>query len=121
MSESVALRLRRHLDPETLLPSLRGRMESERNQRASERIWKFELSPWTPVPVCVSAGPTPSALGETGQGNGVRESACCSASLRAADKDHHECQALTFVTDNRRTSGQIKIWSLVFGCHLQKK
>ena len=29
------------------LPSLRGRMGSERIQRASHRIWKFQLSPWT--------------------------------------------------------------------------
>ena len=38
--------------------------------------------------------PTPSACGETGQGNGVRGSAYCSASFSTADYDHHECQAL---------------------------
>ena len=63
---------------------------------ASKRIWKFELSPWTPVPVRVSVAPTPSAFGKTGQGNGIRESTHCSASLRATDYDHHKCQALTY-------------------------
>ena len=33
------------------------------------------------------------------QGDGVRGSAFCSASLRAADCDHHECQALTLSTN----------------------
>ena len=37
---------------------------------------KFELSPWTPVPVRVSIAPTPSAFafGEAGQGNSIRGS-----------------------------------------------
>ena len=60
------------------LPSLCGRMESE-------RIWKFELSPWTPATVRMSIASTPSAFGEAGQGNGVRGSAYYSTSLRAAD------------------------------------
>ena len=65
MSESVARRLRHRADSRTLLPSLRGWMGSERIQRASERIWEFELSEWTPVPVRVSVAPTLSAFGET--------------------------------------------------------
>ena len=95
MSEFVAQRLvAPHWLPQTHLPALRGRMVSERIQQASERIWKFALSTWTPVPVCVSVARTPSTYGETGQGNGIRGSAYCSASLYAADYDYHECQAL---------------------------
>ena len=69
-------------------------MGSERIQRASERIWKFEQSPWTLVPVHMSVAPTPSRFCETEQGNGVQGSAYCSASLCAADYKHHKCQAL---------------------------
>ena len=82
------------MTPEHSSPHCVAEWGSERIQRVSELIWKFELSPWTPVPVRVSVAPTPSAFGETGQENGVRGSAYCSASLRAADYDHHECQAL---------------------------
>ena len=56
--------------------------------------WKFELSPWTPVPVCVSVASIPSTYGDTGQGNGIQRSAYCSASLRATDYDYHNYQAL---------------------------
>ena len=69
-------------------------MGSERIQRASEQIWKFELLPWTQSLFTCSVAPTPSAL----QWNRARElcrgSAYCSASLRAADYDHHKCQAV---------------------------
>ena len=94
MSESVAQSLQHRVDSQTLLLSLCGQMESERIQRASERMWKFELLPWTPVPVCMSIAPTTFAFGERGQEKGVWGSAYCSASLCAADYDHHECQAL---------------------------
>ena len=47
MSKSVAQRLAAPRWLPTLLPSLRGRMGSERIQRASKQILKFELSPWT--------------------------------------------------------------------------
>ena len=72
-------------------------MRNVRIQRASKQIWKFELSPRRgphAVLVRVSVAPTPSAFGETGQGNGVRGSAYCSACLRTADYDRHECQVL---------------------------
>ena len=83
-----------HSGSRTLLPSLRGRMGSEQIERASEQIRKFELSPWTLVPVPVSVAPTPSAFGKTGQGNSIQGSTYCSASLRAADYNDRECQAL---------------------------
>ena len=51
MTQSIACH---SVDSWTLLPSLRGWMGSERIQGASEQICKFELLPWTPVPVrCV--------------------------------------------------------------------
>ena len=46
-------------------------MGSARIQRASKWIWKFELSPWAPVPVCRSIASTSSTFGDTGQENGV--------------------------------------------------
>ena len=51
------------------------------------------IETWTPVPVRVSVAPSPSVFGQTGQGDGVRGSADCCASLRSADYDHDECQA----------------------------
>ena len=57
----------------------------------SLKIWTVAMNL---VPVHVSIALTPSAFGETGQGNGVQGSACCSASLCTADYDHHKCQTL---------------------------
>ena len=45
--------------------------------------------------MCLLHTPTPSALGETGQGSSVQESVYCSTSLCAADHDHDKWQALT--------------------------
>ena len=56
----------------------------------------FELSSWTPVPDRVSIAPTPSAFGETRQGNCVWESVY-SARLCAADYGHYERQTLTHI------------------------
>ena len=75
------------LTPEHSSPHCVAEWGSERIQRASELIWTFKLSPWTPVPVRASVAATASVFGETGQGNGIRGSAYCSASLRSADCD----------------------------------
>ena len=96
MSESVAQKL----EPPHWLPipehssplRLRGRMGSERIQRASERIKSLNCRRG-PDPGPCSHLPHPFLA--TQQGNGVQGSAYCSASLRAAaDYDLHECQAL---------------------------
>ena len=68
MSESVEQRLAApHDDSRTLIPSLCGRMGSERIQQASERIKLL----WTQFPARVTVAPTPSVFGEAGQGNGI--------------------------------------------------
>ena len=98
MSESVARRLR-HLDYITPLMLTAG----PNREWADSTGKRTDLKIWT-----VAVDPTPCAhpvhIRRTGPENGVKGSAFRCASLRSANYDPHECQALKRKTDIPSTS-----------------
>ena len=61
-------------------------------KRTDLKIWTVAVDPGA----CLRVRCThPIRIPRNRHGNGVRGSAFCSASFRAADYDHHKCQALT--------------------------
>ena len=94
MSESVAQRLAApHWLPNTLPLTAwpNGERADTMGKRTDLKIWTVTVDP---CPCYVSIAPTPSAFGESGQGNGIQGSMSWSTSLRAADYNLHACRAL---------------------------